>query len=784
MKKILGGILIFALLLALGGLGTFEYLMRRSVPQVEGSLVLKGLKQEVKVYRDKFGIPHIEAKNEEDLYRAYGYVHGSERLFQLELYRRASRGQLSEIFGELGLEKDKLSRTLNLDYPHKNPYRVPLSPEAKTRMEAYLQGLNSFIDQGQLPIEFSLLKYKPQHFEFKDVYSFIGYMAFLFGNAPKQDPLFYRLKNYYDQETISLMGNEAANLKREVMSSAPVNLDVLYDESLFYLPPVDGSNAWLIGPDRSSSGRAILANDPHVGISLPGLWFEAHLKSPQFEIYGHFLPLIPFAALGHNHKRAWGMTISYVDDMDFYKETVDWKTKKVSYKGEELSLKERKHVIKVKGKDDVQFSSWDGPHGPLLGKASEDSFSLPEFALKWTYHHEDNRPLEAFFSMSYAQSMDDMRLAVTLGTAPGLNIMYADSDNNIAWWMYGSIPRRPDGMEGGGVYPGENGEFDWLGFFSVDEKPQIENPATGIIVSANGRPPGAPKTVKGYWQPQDRAQTIYEELSRKSKWDSKGVRDLQGSNYNSKAKKFRELLSRYLKTEKFEEETQIAALDLLVTWDGHSNKDSGGALVFNATSLKLLRNLFDELNENDYLKYCAVNASWRALYRFTELPEHTIWDLKATGTNEDMRQVIRKSFVEATSELKEKYGSKVSQWRWGEHHQVEFRHALGSKGGVLGAIFNLGPYPVDGSYNSINNYRRLGCKHDFSVRAGPSTRVVVDFEDTKNTFGGLPLGVSGHHRSPYFSNERKDFLEAKHRPQIMDWKKISGYKSLTLSPSP
>ncbi len=204
-KKILVGILIFVVLLGGAALGTYEYLLRRSLPKISGTSKLIILKDKVNVYRDKNGIPHIEANNELDLYRAYGYVHASERLFQLDLYRRASRGQLSEIFGVMALEKDKLVRTLDFEYPMRNSERVPLSKDAKVRLRAYLEGLNSFIDEGSLPIEFVLLGYEPEDFELEDVYAFIGYMAYLFGHAPKQDPLFEKFRSYFSDEVIALM---------------------------------------------------------------------------------------------------------------------------------------------------------------------------------------------------------------------------------------------------------------------------------------------------------------------------------------------------------------------------------------------------------------------------------------------------------------------------------------------------------------------------------------------------------------------------------------------------
>lgn len=757
--------------------------LNKVVPQVEGELLIKGLAKEVKVYRDEKGIPHIEAEDELDMYMALGYIHASERLFQLDLYRRAARGQLAEVLGPDLLQRDQLSRTLLFESPLDHPERVPLSAKASRTMKAYLKGLNAFIKTGLLPFEFTLLGYVPREFELRDVYAFTGYMAFLFGNAPKQDPLLQKFTKIFDAETVGLMGNEKSMVPNEAVTGFPINLEPLYFSKHLILPPVDGSNAWVLSPKKTASGKALLANDPHVGISQPGLWFEAHLKSPGFEIYGHFLPLIPYAAIGHNEKKAWGLTISYIDDMDFYEEKVDLNKGLITYLGESRALVKKTHFIKVKGKPDQEFISWLGPHGPLLGSRFEKDLSKPEYALQWTYHHKDNRPIEAFYSLSYAENMDEMRLATTLGTAPGLNIVYADAEGNIAWWMYGAIPERPRGMGGDRVYPGESGEFDWLGHFDVDQKPQMENPPSGIIVSANGRPPGASQKVKGYWQPQDRAVTIYEALAKKEKWTSSEVSKLQGSNFNLKARPYASSLINSLKG-RLKTKIEKEAAQFLEDWDGKSEVDSVGAYLYHELTNTLMRELFDELSDKDFNKYCKINASWRSLYRFSEIPEHIIWDLKKTPTVESMEDVVLLSFKKVVNKLQRKWGASVKSWSWGRAHQVSFSHPLGSKGGVLGTLLNLGPYPVAGSYNSINNFRKLGCENGFSVKAGPSTRVVVDFGDTKNSLGGLPLGISAHRKSPYFSNERKDFLQGVARKQLMDWKEIKTYSSLKMKPAP
>lgn len=578
-NKFIVSLFLFLSLGLLALYGGYEYLLWRAVPPTEGEVSLRGLSRNVRVYRDAVGIPHIEAENEKDLYRALGFVNASERLFQLDLYRRAGRGELSEIFGEQTLQRDKFAKILAFDGAFDFSGRIALRAEVKEKVEAYLEGINFFIETAPLPIEFILLGYTPRSFSLRDVYAFIGLMAFRFGNASRQDPLFQKLSKVMDIDSLNLMGNEIVRSNKEVISDYPTNLAPLFGQEGAFLADVDGSNAWVLSPKRSKNGKAILASDPHINYSLPGIWFEAHLKSPSFEIYGHFLPLIPFAAIGHNENHAWGLTISYVDDMDFYQEEIDWKKERIKYRGEFQPLKKKVHKIIVKNGPNVEFTSYWGPHGPLIGSDIAAS-ERPEFALQWTYHHKDNRPVEAFFEFNYAKNMDEMRLATSLGTAPGLNILYADKHGNIAWWMYGAIPLRPRGMQGDRIYPGGSGEYEWLGHMDSDLKPQSENPASGIIVSANGKPPGANSRVKGYWHSQDRASTIYRKLAVVKSWTKKETRALQTSNINHRALRIVEMMGESLASEDFGNKLHQKSFLSLLNWNGESSGDSKGALIY------------------------------------------------------------------------------------------------------------------------------------------------------------------------------------------------------------
>ncbi|MBT5093783.1 MAG: penicillin acylase family protein, partial [Halobacteriovoraceae bacterium] len=288
------------------------------VPAISGKIILPGLSAKVEIQRDQAGIPHIFAQNEEDAYGALGFVMASERLFQMDIYRRLGRGQLSQVIGKKTLEVDKIFRSVGLShYAKKRLEDDPPSvrnPKMWKGLLAYLKGVNHFIKSGPLPFEFYLLGYRPRPFVPLDTYAFLGYMSYSFGIGLKQDLLFSQLGNKFSPEMMEKLRVEPDAIKKRMFA----NVNPLWKklDSLFSLaggaplPSFEGSNAWAIAPKRSKSGAAILASDPHIGFSQPNIWFEASIHTPNYQIYGHFLPGVPYPVLGHNKDLGWGLTIS------------------------------------------------------------------------------------------------------------------------------------------------------------------------------------------------------------------------------------------------------------------------------------------------------------------------------------------------------------------------------------------------------------------------------------------------------------------------------------------
>ncbi|MCP4912886.1 MAG: penicillin acylase family protein [Oligoflexia bacterium] len=741
-----------------------------SKPQYHGEMKAS-VKELVKVHFDELGVPHIHATNELDAYYALGSIMASERLFQMDVYRRLSQGKLSEVFGAKTIKTDKLFRSLRLGQTiAQNLKTTPIDEFADNLMDSFLKGVNDYISNATLPLEFLILNYQPHPFSKEDIYSFIGYMGYSFGIAFKVDLLYSDLKNKlpykvwndlrYRPDDISspkTVYNSALQNKLSILQS---NLDDVFKIIDEQLGTFEGSNAWAIGKSKSKSGYPILASDPHISFTNPGIWYEAHLKTPGREIYGHFLPLVPFAVLGHDQHKGWGITISYFDDMDFFKFKVDGNL--YQFGNEKRELKTFNEIIKVKGQEDINYQVNYTHLGPMLGDYLGREGNI---GLAWTYYLKRNRPLHGLFHMGRAKNKEEFKKAVSYATSPGLNMIYADDKGNIARYIHGTIPKRKKGVIGDIILDASDPYFIYDQYYSFSELPHLENPKEDVIVSANFQPEDS--DVFGYWQPNDRYETIHHSLKVNEKWDIKDLQMVQTANVNVFNIALRTIFSKNLRDKNYYfqlSDTQKILLTMMETWNGEYAIDSLGASVFHVFANQVIRAMMDELNDEDFERYCRLAISWRNLKKFVYQPNHEIWDIKGTGDTEDRNDVLVVAMKKTQEYLESRGGS--PSIAWGKIHPIIFEHPLG-KAPLIGGFFNGGPYEAPGAYNQINNMRNVGCQNGFLTKAGPSTRRLIDFADTTMSYGILPFGNSGHILSPFYGDQVKAFLEGKYRVQKM-----------------
>ncbi|KHD88210.1 MAG: penicillin acylase [Bdellovibrio sp. ArHS] len=736
--------------------------MTSALAPLDGQLNLQGLSAPVKVTRDTFGIPHIKAANKMDALRALGFVMASERLFQMELSRRMTQGELSEVFGEIALNSDKLYRSLMI----KRSVERMLQHEKQSglfdekmwdEMAAYFEGVNQYIATRPLPLEMKVLGLKPRPFSPLDAYIMTGHMAYSFGIALKADPLMSELAKKLSEEQFQALRNNPLPVPFKIVDNNAA-FPVL-TEGLF-IPAFEGSNSWLISPKKSLSGKSIFANDPHIGYSLPAVWVEAHIQTPEFALYGHYLPLVPFAILGHNRHHAWGFTMSMTDDMDLYRETLDQEKKTALFNKKPEPYQEWQEIIKVKDQEDVTISMIETRHGPLM----DALFSQKSLALKWAFHRKENNPMKALKLMAEAQSLNEFESALKTATAPGLNVMYADAEN-IAWWVFGDIAVKKN-PNSDMLLDGASGDDEYLRLLEWNEKPHSVNPSSGFIVTANSRPAMLPAHIRGDFQADDRYETLVQALSEKDLWSVEEFKTLQTENYNIFTKRILDTLLTELQLTPEENAKYVRPLQELKDWNLRSDISSTAASLYHQWNNDNILLILADLPEQDRKEFLNTPYAWQ-FYRRTILNENSPWwkDLRRSA-------VVTTGFKNAVE--------KVRQKTWGELHTVEYIHPLG-RTPPLNKVFNLGPYPIPGAYNEINNNKMRGMGGDFKVVAGPSTRRIIDFAEPQKSWGINPIGISGHMLSPFYKDQVHLFIEGKYRQQWMDEKDIAGVKTHELT---
>jgi penicillin amidase len=763
LKKSLIAVLI---IIASAFIGIYSYL-NWSIPQIEGQVKLPIKGSSVEIVRDKYGIPHITAENKYDLYFALGHTTASDRLFQMDIYRRISSGRLSEVLGKGTLEIDKMFRTFSLVKHVKKQIKTKIfDKDMLENYKAYLAGINHYAKNGKLPIEFKLLNYSPDEFTFEESLAFVGYMSFSFSTSLRQDLLFAKLLNKLKPVLVNDLRNKPDDNFHNMFALSDTSIKSVVkvvDDLITSFSAFEGSNAWAVAPEKSKSGYAILASDPHIAFSLPGIWYEAslHLKNKDLDLYGHFIPGLPFAILGHNQHLGWGLTMSFVDDMDFYKEKINHTNNTVFYKGKWVELERSLEVIKVKGEDDYQFPLITTPHGPVLDQVIEEK----DISIKWSQINIDNQVANGFYKINYAKNIEEFKAGISLGHAPGVNVVYADKVGNIAHWIHGEVPQRDPSVNGDFLLDGSNPKHEYLSSLKFEEKPNTVNPKSGYVVSANSWLPKTKKRVEGNFQPGDRGDTITENLMKEEKWDLEGLKKIQTSLTNNKIRERLTILLNNLNESKFKE-LDKSALETLRSWNFFHRPNQVAPTIYYEWYRNINKSILDELTEDEFSDYCKLSAFEHFFDRMLKSPSNTWWDKKETTKVENPKEIITDAFIQTIKKLKSEMGPDVVNWNWGKVHTVEFTHTLGRKE-PFNLIFNLGPMPAPGAHNVVNNFRSYGCDNSYKVKAGPSTRRLIDFKDSSISWGILPIGNSGHNLSPFFKDQNEMYMNGKYRRQYL-----------------
>ena len=779
LKKTITIFLIFISLLFILGFLYYQYLK----PNYSGEITLKSVDQETTVYFDEYGIPHIYAKSHLDAVTTLGYVQAQDRLWQMELMRRIAPGRLSELFGKDLIKNDQFFINIGIDeYSKKSVADLDITSPEYQLLEAYLKGVNQFIDEGATPLEYHLIGLKKEHFTLVDTYNVLGYMAFSFAMAQKTDPLLSALKEKLgtaylnalpiniDPESVLIKSSKE---DMDYYTGMVSNINTILNATP--IPPFVGSNSWVIGGDKTESGKVIFANDPHIGFSQPSVWFEAHLTSPEHEIYGYFLPIIPFPLLGHNNHIAYGLTMFENDDIDFYKEVNNLEnSNKYQTPNGYASYENTTKIIKVKDQKDLQFNFKTSRHGPIISGALGTVSDTSPVAMSWIYTQVENHLLKAIYRMSTARNKEDFKKGVSMIHAPGLNVMYGDAKGNIGWWATGKLYKFNPHVNSKFILDGASARDDKIAFLDFSENPMAENPPWNYVYSANNQPDSiAGMLYPGYYLPEDRAKRIVQLLEPKDNWNKTSTAKMITDVTSSVSGTLIQELTKVVDFHSFDTNVQ-KAIDILQLWDGSNETDEVAPTIYNKFIYEYLSTTFkDEMGTTLYQQFNETHLMKRVIADQL-LRKESIWwdDINTQAIVETRKDILSKSLISAVKALENQFGKDIYTWNWGRVHVIEHQHPLGSVD-LLKGFFNVGTFSINGASEVINN---LAYKRDstgiYQVKNGPSTRRIIDFNDLENSWSILPTGQSGNPFSEHYRDQASMYNKGTFRKMKMNQEEI------------
>jgi len=790
LKRILLGLITLVLLICIIG----YFYLQTTKPTYSGELSLAGLKEPVEVLYDDYGVPHIYAQNEEDAYYALGYVHAQDRLFQMEMIRRAAGGRLSEILGPDLLKTDKLFRTLGINKfarEHAEKYLGADTASFQKAAHAYQKGINQFIKTGKTPLEFSIMGIPKEEFKPEDIYLAVGFMSFGFAEGLRVDPVLEKIRKELGEEYLKDLAVQTPtnavtikNFSGPVKNNATDSLISYLSDALEKIPvPLwVGSNGWVIAGDRTASGAPILANDTHIGFAQPAVWYEAHIEYPGFRFYGHHIAGIPFGLLGQNDFCGWGLTMFENDDTDFFTEETN-DDGQVKYKGEWVDITWRKELIKVKGQVDAEITIPATPHGNIINEAIDFTEASKPTALSWLLNQLPNTALQAAYELNHAKRFAEAEHAASLFSSPGLNLMYGDVDGNIAWWAVAKLPIRPAHVASKFFLDGSSGKDEYLGFYDFSKNPHAVNPPWGYVYSANNQPDSVEGVLyPGYYYPRSRAGRIEEFISQEKKWTMDDIKtidlDVTSVMHADIAHEIASVLKSINKSEFNFITTQLE------NWNGeHQAEQTTPAIYNNILSHIMRKAMADEITDKAFESLAATSILKNSYEQFIANNDSPWWDNKNTERKETRAIIVEEATQKTIELLTQICGKNPDDWKWGKIHTLTHKHPLNAVK-PLRSFFNVGNFEVSGGSEVINNlHYKLDTTGYFSVDGGPALRKITDFSNIESGETVSPTGQSGNVMSKHYSDQAEMFATGKFRKMLMNRDEIKT-KATTLKLKP
>ncbi len=802
------------------GLSTFSLVtVRKSFPDTTGEVRLNGLHGTVEIKRDGHGIPQIYADDPADLFFAQGYVQAQDRFYEMDFRRHVTAGRLSELVGENGLETDELVRTLGWRRVAEQEFEE-LGAGTRSLLDAYARGVNAYIDGksgSELSLEYAVLSltgpdYRPEPWTPVDSVAWVKAMSWdlrsnmadeidrtmasrrmpvkdveaLYPDPPRSHRpivtdrrLTVRDKKFGEPPAVTSAVAASLAKTRDAAAALPALLGT--GDGI-------GSNSWVVDGRHSATGEPILANDPHLAPSMPGVWYQVGLHCRElseacpYDVSGFSFSGMPGVVVGHNRRIAWGVSTMYADVTDLYLERVNGDT--YEYKGEQLPLTTRREKIKIAGEKARTITVRSTRHGPLLSDASDDVAdvgSANAVALRWTALRP--RPtISAVFALDKAQGWKEFRAAAKRFTVPSQNLVYADVEGNIGYQAPGDIPIRDRG-DGRWPVPGWDGKHEWKGYVPFDALPRVLNPDEGFIITANNRVVGDqyPYTLGADTAPGYRSARIRDLLTSKDELTVRDMTRFQTDTYNPSA----EQMSAHLLEVELDTRFARQGQNTLRAWDRHQDADSPGGAYFSVVWRNVLELTFhDELPREQWPD---GGERWFNVVRtLIDEPNSHWWDNLATPTVVERRDdILREAMVRARNELTMIRSRKISGWAWGNVHRLTLVNpTLGDTGvGLIDRLFNRGPVEVGGS-GGLVNATAWDAAHGYEVTAVPTMRMVVDLADLDRSRWIQLSGSSGHAFHENYADQLPLWAAGRTLPWVFDDEDVSKATEHTLTLRP
>lgn len=780
-KRIILAVILLLLVGLLAGFLFIRNIRKQAIPDYSANLKLNGLTAEVQVLRDKFGIPHIYAQNEADLYKATGFVMAQERLWQMDLLRHVTTGRLSEIFGESMVKADYVMRTLQI--PAKSRMVMEKTePEILEALKNFAWGVNQYIEthQKNLPPEFVILGYKPEQWEIEHSINMVGYMGWDLRHGWSEDMLLTGLAAQVDSTHFRQIAPDMKNhpfsvfpdFKQQLKALQSVKLSAIDQISDLGLEVFNASNNWAVSGKKSVTGMPLLANDMHLALNAPGIWMQMHQVVPgKLNVTGVALPGQPMIVCGHNDSIAWGMTNVAVDNLDFYQEKINKEQDKYFFNGEWKPLKIE--ILKIKTKEGhVYERTLRSTHrGPLISELK--GITDRQLSMRWSGLDYSNE-VRGVYLLDRAKNWNDLRNAATNFVAVSQNIVYADVKGNIGLQCSAGIPiRKGDGFS---IYSGETSEYDWTGYVPFDELPNEYNPERGYVSSANNKTVSEnyPYYISRWFSMPYRIQRIRQLLEAKEKLSIGDFQQIQSDHQSQIAVAYLDKFVKALESKNLTDKTELKALGILRKWDSQMERESTATTIFETLYMNLIRNMVsDELDEQLIKDVMGNQTLCENLIATSLRSENPVWfDNIKTKEKETFEDILALSLKNTVADLTKKLGNNPDKWKWQKVHTLTLMHPMG-KVKMLDILFGLNSktYGVPGGSYTVCPYS-WSFNDAYLADHGPSQRHVFDVASWDRSETIIPTGTSGIPGSPYYCDQTKMYMNNQYHSDFFAKEKV------------